>query len=125
MSPLVFLAVCLAGGVGAALRFVADGWIRSLVSMRFPFATTVINVTGSFVLGLVTGAAGAHAVPAVWSAVLGAGLLGGYTTFSTASVEAVRLLLARDLGLALRTGFGMLAAGVLAALLGLWLGALA
>ncbi|SDC06346.1 camphor resistance protein CrcB [Raineyella antarctica] len=125
MTPWVFVGICLAGGAGAALRFTADAWIRSRVSMRFPFATAVINVTGSFVLGLVTGAAGSHLLPPAWFAVLGTGLLGGYTTFSTASVETVRLLAAREYRPALAAGLGVLVIGVLAALLGLWLGGLA
>lgn len=122
MSPLVFAAVCAAGGVGAGLRFVVDGWVRSRVRLRFPLATALVNLTGSFLIGLLTGLVLARSLPAGWEAVLGTGLLGGYTTFSTASVETVRLLLAREYGTALATGLGVLVAGVLAALLGLWVG---
>ncbi|WOP17239.1 CrcB family protein [Raineyella sp. LH-20] len=125
MSPLVFVGVCLAGGVGAALRFVVDGWVRSAVPTQYPLGTVVINVSGSFVLGVVTGLAAVGVLPAVWGSVLGAGLMGGYTTFSTASVETVRLLLSGDVRLGLRTGLGMLVAGVAAALAGLWVGSLA
>jgi CrcB protein len=56
--------------------------------------------------------------------VLGTGLLGGYTTFSTASFETVRLLQEREYVRAATNGFGMLAAAVLAAVLGLWLGSI-
>lgn len=125
MTVTVFLGVCLAGGVGAALRFVVDGWVRSALPMRFPLGTTVINVTGSFVLGLVTALAAGHVLAAPWGTVLGAGLMGGYTTFSTASVETVRLLASGDVRLGLRAGLGMLVVGVLAALAGLWVGTLA
>lgn len=123
MTAWVLVGICLAGGVGAALRFAADAWIRSVLPLRFPAATAVVNVTGSFALGLVTGAAAAHVLSPAWTAVLGTGLLGGYTTFSTASVETVGLLLAGEIRTALVSGLGVLVAGVLAAMLGLWLGA--
>ncbi len=125
MTVAVFLGVCLAGGAGAALRFVVDGWMRSALPMRFPLGTTVINVTGSFVLGVVTALAAGHVLAPWWGTVLGVGLMGGYTTFSTASVETVRLLLSGDVRLGLRAGLGMLVVGVLAALAGLWVGSLA
>jgi len=57
-----------------------------------------------------------------WQLVLGGGLLGGYTTFSTASVETVRLLQERRYVPALVVGLGMLVASVAAAGLGLWIG---
>lgn len=123
MTPVLFLLTAVAGGVGAALRFVLDGAIRS----RFPavpVSTLVINVTGSFVLGLVTAGALGGLIPAEALAVLGVGLMGGFTTFSTASVETVRLVGERRYGAALGSSVGMLVASVLAAAAGLWLGSL-
>ncbi|KGJ72526.1 chromosome condensation protein CrcB [Cryobacterium roopkundense] len=122
MSALTFLAVALAGGLGATVRFVVDGVIRSRLRTPFPLGTTVINVSGSLLLGVVTGLALANLVSADWHLILGGGLLGGYTTFSTASVETVRLLQERRYLPALATGLGMLVASVIVAALGLWLG---
>lgn len=122
MSPLLFLATCVAGGVGAALRFVVDDGLRAVARTRFPLGTAVINVSGSFVLGIVAGLALGRLLPPEWATVLGIGLLGGYTTFSTTSVETVRLVMARQHRLAAANAVGVLVAGVLAALLGLWLG---
>ena len=48
------LLICLAGGVGAALRLVLDGLIRDRVRSTYPVATTIINITGSLLLGLLT-----------------------------------------------------------------------
>jgi CrcB protein len=79
-------------------------------------------VSGSFALGLLTGLALQAVVAPEWTAVLGTGLLGGYTTFSTASVETVRLLAAGRRGAAVANGLGMLVACVGVASLGLWLG---
>ena len=122
MTPLLFAAICAGGGVGAALRFVVDGWVRSMIRTPFPLATAMINVSGSFLLGLLTGLSLAGVVPGGWEAALGTGVLGGYTTFSTASVETVRLLVAGENRTALLSGLGVLVVGVLAALLGLWTG---
>ncbi|QWS34262.1 fluoride efflux transporter CrcB [Curtobacterium aetherium] len=121
MSALELVFVALGGGVGAALRFVLDGLVKARVT-RFPLGTLLINVSGSFVLGLLTGLgeAGTIAAPAV--AVLGTGMMGGYTTFSTASVETVQLLRSGRTRLAVLNGLGMLVVSVGAAALGLQLG---
>nr|WP_218875411.1 MULTISPECIES: fluoride efflux transporter CrcB [Leifsonia] len=118
------LAVAVAGGLGAVARLVLDGVTRSLVRVNFPLGTTVINVTGSFLLGLVTGLALANGLPAEWRAVLGTGFLGGYTTFSTASFETVRLAQQRRYRAAAFNGVGMLLLALAAAGLGLWVGQL-
>lgn len=125
MSPLLVVAVAVAGGVGAATRFVVDGLVKDRLGSAYPWGTTVINVSGSFALGVLTGLALQAVVTPEWKAVLGTGLLGGYTTFSTASVETVRLLAAGRRGAAVANGLGMLVACVGVASLGLWLGSLA
>lgn len=125
ITPLLVLAVGVAGGVGAALRLVVDGVIKSRTRGVYPVGTTVINVSGSFALGLLTGLALATVVPHPWTVVLGTGLLGGYTTFSTASFETVRLAQEGRFIAAATNGLGMLVASLLAAGLGLWLGSLA
>ncbi|MEN0103418.1 MAG: fluoride efflux transporter CrcB [Curtobacterium sp.] len=121
MSALELLLVAVGGGVGAALRFLLDGLVKARVS-GFPLGTVVINVSGSLVLGLLTGLgqAGTLALPAV--AILGTGMMGGYTTFSTASVETVQLLRSGKTRLAVLNGLGMLVVSVGAAALGLLLG---
>lgn len=124
MTPLLVLAVAIAGGLGAVARLVLDGVTRSLIRVAFPLGTTVINVTGSFLLGLVTGLAIANGLPAEWRAILGTGFLGGYTTFSTASYETVRLAQQGRYRAALFNGVGMLVLALAAAGLGLWLGEL-
>ena len=110
-----FLVVALAGGIGAALRFVVDGVLRERSRASFPLPTMIINVTGSLVLGLLTGLVMSHLLSHEWQLVVGTGMMGGYTTFSTASVETVRLLQERRWAAALTNGFGMLAFCTLAA----------
>lgn len=90
MGAVEVILVALAGGLGTALRLVIDGVVRSLVGARLPWGTLLINVAGSAGLGALLGSgagAGAEA-----TSVLGTGLLGGFTTFSTASFESAALL---------------------------------
>lgn len=76
------LAVAAAGGVGAALRHLVDQAVP--VRTRVPLALLVINTSGSFCLGLLV----SLTADETWHAVIGAGLLGGFTTFSSASLDA-------------------------------------
>jgi fluoride exporter len=106
MTVWTFVLVSLAGGGGAAGRFVADALIRSRVRGHFPIATVLVNLTGSFALGLLAGSAsGAHSTTL---AILGTGLLGGFTTFSASAVETTRLALAGRAGWSLLNVAGTL-----------------
>ena len=122
---MIGLLIAVAGGLGAVGRFLLDTWIghRSQGS-RVPLGTIVINVTGSFLLGLLTGWWMFHTGEPGWKPVLGTGFLGGYTTFSTASVEAARLTRAGRGWTVLAHAGGMLLLSVAATALGLWLASL-
>lgn len=122
MTPLVFVALAVAGGVGAASRFALDGVIRARTAGIAPWGTITINLSGSLVLGLLTGLAAASLLPDSALAIAGTGFLGGYTTFSTASVETVRILQERRWGAGLVVGLGTLIAAAALAGLGLWVG---
>lgn len=98
------LGIAAAGGVGAAVRHLVDNSLPDRVRERFPWGIMVINLTGSFVLGILVGLSLEHPI----ASVLSGGLLGGYTTFSTASLDTVRLLAARRPVAALLNGPGML-----------------
>jgi CrcB protein len=124
VTPLVFLALAGAGGLGAATRFLVDGVVKARIRSTYPVGVAVINVTGSFALGLLTGLVLSQVLAPEWLLVAGTGFLGGYTTFSTASFETVRLLQTRRWAAAFLNGFGMLVASVAVAYLGLWLGTL-
>lgn len=118
MNPLVFVAAALAGGVGAALRYLVDLGVAKVAGRRFPWGIFVVNLTGSFALGVVTAALPDQAF------LLGAGLLGGYTTFSTAMLDTVALWRDGERGASAFNAVGMLLLGLLAAALGLALGSL-
>ena len=111
-GPLLAFLVAVAGGVGATLRFVIDTSIPAKSRARFPWGTWLINITGSFVLGLIAG----PLTGVVWGQIFTVGLLGGYTTFSAASFETVSLAEDGRWGTALFYGLGTLVVSVLAAL---------
>lgn len=124
MTPGLFLAISLAGGVGAALRLVIDGAVKARVRTALPVGTLLINVAGSFVLGVVTELALGGVLDDAWRLVIGTGLCGGFTTFSTASFETVRLVQGRRYALGAMNAVGMLVLAVGAGLLGIALGRL-
>lgn len=109
------LLVALAAAGGAVLRYVVDQLIESTHDAVFPFGTLVVNLSGSFALGIVTGLALHHGLDARTATVLGAGALGGYTTFSTWAWESVALVADGDsleavANVAVTVVFGALAA---------------
>lgn len=118
MSPLLFLGAALAGGIGAVLRYLVDLGVARLAGRRFPWGILLVNISGSFALGFVTAALPDAAF------LLGAGLLGGYTTFSTAMLDTVALWRDGERRASAFNAIGMLLLGVLAAGLGLALGSL-
>jgi CrcB protein len=124
MTPLAFVALALAGGAGAVSRYALYGVIRARTAGVTPWGTITINLSGSLALGLVAGLAASSLLPDPWPAIVGTGFLGGYTTFSTASVETVRILQERRWGAGIAVSLGTLVGAIALAGLGLWLGAL-
>lgn len=91
-AVLSTILVLAAGGIGAMARFVVDGvFARRWSEGPFPLGIVVVNIIGSFVLGAVTGLASGGLLGPEAARVVGVGLCGGFTTFSTASLEAVKL----------------------------------
>ncbi|GGV22021.1 fluoride efflux transporter CrcB [Streptomyces griseoflavus] len=86
-----WLYVVLGAMVGAPLRYLTDRAVQSRHDSVFPWGTFTVNVTGSLVLGLLTGAAVAGAVGEDLRLLLGTGLCGALTTYSTFSYETLRL----------------------------------
>lgn len=113
-------AISVAGGIGAAGRYLVDSSVPVRIRERFPWGIMIVNLSGSFLLGLLVGATSSDTLLGV----CGIGLLGGYTTFSTASYDTVRLLRERRTLAALLNGPGMLLAGVSLAVLGIFIASL-
>jgi CrcB protein len=115
---MTMLLVALLGGVGAATRFVVDGWFRGRWASGLPLATMTINVSGSLLIGALAGALSTGALAPTAYTLAATGFCGGYTTFSTASVEVVRLAQAGDTRRAVIAALGTLLLTVAAATLG-------
>ena len=110
MSPLVVAGIGLLGGAGAVLRLLVDGAVATRLGRALPYGTLVVNLSGSFALGVVVGAA----VSGDARRLAATGLIGAFTTFSTWAFETHRL--AED---------GQLWAGAINVLMSLTLGLLA
>ena len=121
MTPMLFVGVALAGGLGAGLRFAVDAWIKTRHSSKLPLGTMAINISGSFLIGAVGALALSGVISEELRLALGVGLLGGYTTFSTASIEALRLLEQREQRASAIAALGTLVLGTLSAAIGWWL----
>jgi fluoride exporter len=115
---ILAVAVGVAAAVGAALRYLVDQIVQHQHDQTFPWGTFVINVSGSLLLGLTIGLASHHGLPTVAATVIGVGLLGGYTTWSTYLWESVALAETGAVSQAALNVFGSLAAGFAAAAAG-------
>jgi CrcB protein len=107
------LAIGAAGGLGSVLRLLVDTWVTQRTSGRFPWGVVVVNASGSFLIGVVAGS-----LHGAVETVVATGVLGGYTTFSTASLDSARLALRGKGGRAVAHAVGT----ALVCVAGAWLG---
>jgi CrcB protein len=114
-----WLLIALGGAAGSLMRYLVSGWVQRGFGPAFPWGTFVVNLTGCFAMGLLAGLfqhrflAGSEI-----RLLLLVGLLGGYTTFSTFTLETLRLVQDGSLAAAAMNGMG----SPLLALAGTWLG---
>jgi fluoride exporter len=117
------LLISLGAVLGANLRYGLGVWIGQRWGAHYPFATFIINLTGSFILGLfITLITERFLVDPRWRIFFAIGFLGSYTTFSTYTFESVALLLAGNWSWGLFNLLGSAVLGGLAAILGVVLG---
>lgn len=121
-SWLLFAGVVVAGGLGAGLRYIIDALIMRGRTDAFPLGILVVNVVGSLVLGIVAGLGAALADEAV--AVIGVGVLGGFTTFSTVSLDTAVLARRGRTAWAVANATVTLVAATAAAAIGIAVGSL-
>ncbi|MEU6735406.1 fluoride efflux transporter CrcB [Streptomyces physcomitrii] len=119
MNWLLVIAGAL---VGAPLRHLTDRAVQTRHDSVFPWGTLTVNVAGSLVLGLLTGAVSAGAASSRLALLLGTGLCGALTTYSTFSYETLRLAGPGTRLLALANVGGTLVAGLAAVFAGVALG---
>jgi CrcB protein len=118
------LIVFLGGGLGAVCRYLFGvGVVRLSSPAHGPLATFMINVIGSFLMGLLIGALARlqGGIDDRWRLALGVGVLGGFTTFSSFSLEAVMMIERRAYALAAAYIAGSVCFGLLGLMLGLFI----
>jgi len=93
MKSTIILMVGIGGALGSMARYLIVGWVQPAYWTGFPYGILIVNITGGFIMGLFTEAMALkfHVSPEV-RAFLTTGILGGYTTFSTFSLEAGMLI---------------------------------
>lgn len=113
-----FLIVAAGGAVGAPLRYLTDRAVQSRHDTGFPWGTFTVNVVGSLILGLVAGAALSGSAGHRVELLIGTGLCGALTTYSTFSYETLRLAENRSKILAAANVVASISAGVGAVFVG-------
>lgn len=119
---MTYLLVALGSALGGTLRYWLSGLIANAVGQSFPWGTLVVNVSGSLLIGFFatfTGTDGRVYVPPEWRQFVMVGICGGYTTFSSFSLQTLTLV--QD-GEWLEAGMNV-GLSVALCLLGVWLGA--
>jgi CrcB protein len=117
---MLYLIVFLGAGIGGAMRHGVNIGAAKLFGPGFPFGTFIVNVAGSFAMGLLAGYFAYRAgVPQHLRLFLTTGILGGFTTFSTFALDAAVLVERHSYGMAAVYVVGSAAAGVAALFIGL------
>jgi len=116
--------VFIGGGIGAVCRYWVSGLASSGIGIIFPLGTLIVNLTGAFVIGFLYSSLDRIVFPVEYRLFILTGFLGGFTTFSTYSLESVNLvrdgeILMGALNILLNNGLGLLLA-----VLGLYVGRL-
>ena len=125
ISMQTFLIISLGAILGANCRYWLGGWAVQCFGAAFPYGNLIINLSGSFILGLfMTLVMDRFLVDPQWRLLVAIGFLGSYTTFSSYTYESINLILSGQLWLGLINLFGSSFLGGLAVFLGIWLGQL-
>lgn len=116
---LKYVMVGMGGFVGAITRFWVGVYIANRMGTRFPYGTFVINISGSFIIGLViTVLAERSSLSPNWRYLIPIGFVGAYTTFSTFEFETLRAIQDGQIAIGMLNVFGSVIAGFIA----VWLG---
>ena len=115
-----YFVVFVGAGVGGSIRHGMNIWVARLLGTHFPYHTLVINILGSLVMGLITGWFAERLGAAGHTRLfLATGVLGGFTTFSAFSLDAVLLWQRGEPGMALLYVAGSVGFSILGLFLGL------
>jgi CrcB protein len=116
------LLVALGGAIGSAARYLVGAFVANRFGPDFPWGTFIVNVSGSFLIGVILSLVGGGQLPAGARLFLAVGVMGGYTTFSTYSNETLQLVQGGEVGAAMFNALGQVVAGFIGVYLGVVLG---
>jgi CrcB protein len=120
-----YLIIGIGGFLGANFRYLVGGWVADWLGSDFPYGTLIINVSGSFIIGMfLTLITDRFAAPPNLRLFFAIGFLGAYTTFSTFSFESLALIQSRAYLAAAVNVVGSTVLGLLAVAAGVVLGRL-
>ena len=116
------LLVALGGGIGSAARYLVGAFVANRFGPDFPWGTFIVNVSGSFLIGIILSFMGGGLLPDWARPFMAVGIMGGYTTFSTYSHETLQLIQGGELVAATFNTLGQVVAGLVGVYLGVVLG---
>ena len=122
VRAIVRFLVALGGAIGASMRYLVGRWAIETMGAGLPFGTWIVNIAGSFAMGLLVGwlaktdSGGEHL-----RLLLAVGVLGGFTTFSSFSLEVFNMINRDQIALATTYAVSSVAGGVVALMAGVWL----
>ncbi len=99
MSPLLYVMV--GGAVGSGARYLTGRAMTALLGAGYPFGTLAVNLVGGLLMGVLVGVLARNSAPEGWRLLIGVGVLGGFTTFSSFSLDVVTMIERGAPGLAL------------------------
>jgi CrcB protein len=121
--PLNILLVAAGGAFGSVMRYLTGVYAGRLMGLKFPYGTLTVNIVGGLLMGVLIGvlALRGGADQERWRIFIGIGVLGGYTTFSSFSLEMARMIESKAWGQALGYSLGSVVVCVSAVFLGMFL----
>jgi CrcB protein len=95
-----YLLVLIGGGIGALLRYITTEFIKSIINIKFSVGILFVNCIGAFIIGFLVNLFGNSSIDVKWKLFAITGFLGGYTTFSTYSLETVQYFISGNIKMA-------------------------
>ena len=118
---MAYLLVILGGGIGALLRYLSTQYINSIFKTQFTFGTIFVNCIGALLIGFLINFFDLYSLSTKYRLLIITGFLGGYTTFSTYSLETVQYFISGNIRYAIANILINNVLCILFVLLGLWI----